>query len=45
MTLRNQAQALDIVIARELPAPGAPAPTEVKPTNGPATTWLQRRRL
>ena len=34
MTLRNQAQALDILITREVPAPGAPAPTEFDPLTG-----------
>lgn len=34
MTLRNQAQALDILISRELPAPGAVTPTEFDPLTG-----------
>ena len=34
MTLRNQAQALDIVITRELPAPGAATPTMFDPLTG-----------
>lgn len=34
MTLRNQAQALDILITRELPAAGAVTPTEFDPLTG-----------
>ena len=34
MTLRHQAQALDIVITREVPAPGAAAPTMFDPLTG-----------
>ena len=34
MTLRNQAQALNILISRELPAPGAATPTERDPLTG-----------
>ena len=35
MTLRNQAQALDIVITREVPAPGAATPTQLNPLGQP----------
>ena len=34
MTLRDQAQALNIVITRELPAPGAATPTMFDPLTG-----------
>ena len=34
MTLRNQAQALNILISREVPAPGAAAPTMFDPLTG-----------
>ena len=34
MTTRYQAQALDILITRELPAPGAAEPTEFDPLTG-----------
>ena len=34
MTLRNQAPALDILISRELPAPGSATPTEFDPLTG-----------
>ena len=35
MTLRNQAQALDILITREVPAPGSPPAIILNPLGGP----------
>ena len=35
MTLRNQAQALNILISREVPAPGAATPTQLNPLGQP----------
>ena len=37
MTLRNQAQALDILITREVLAPGSPPATVLNPLGGPSS--------
>ena len=38
MTLRYQAQALDILISRDVPAPGAATPTQLNPLGQPLPT-------